>query len=80
VTVKLGIIPWGKTTQARSLLAVSYSLCRTTRATWGLSTIIQAMSSPSLRSLGLGAVRRVAPYQRPTHSGLVPIGHECAAS
>jgi hypothetical protein len=34
---------------------------------------------PSLHSLGLGAVRRIAPCQRPMHSGLVPVGHECDA-
>lgn len=40
---------------------------------WGPSTIIWAMPTPSLHSLGLGAASHVAPCQRPIHSGLVPI-------
>jgi hypothetical protein len=45
----------------------------------GLSAIIWAMPTPGLCSLGLGAARRVVACERPAHSGLVPIGHECAA-
>jgi hypothetical protein len=44
----------------------------------GLSAIIWAMPTLSLPSLELGVSRRVAPCQRPVHSGLVLIGHECA--
>jgi hypothetical protein len=44
----------------------------------GPSAIICAMSTPDLRSLGLDAARRVVPYQRDAHSGLVSLGHECA--
>jgi hypothetical protein len=63
--------------RARSHLAVSYSLWWVTRAAWGQSAIIRAIPTPSLRSLGLGVVRRVVPYQRSTHSDLVLVGHEC---
>ena len=45
----------------------------------GLERIIWAMPTPGLRSLGLDVARRVAPCQRPVYSGLVPIGHGCAA-
>jgi hypothetical protein len=44
----------------------------------GLSAIIWAIPTLGLHSLGLGAARRVAPCQRPTHSGQVQIGHKCA--
>jgi hypothetical protein len=43
-----------------------------------LGSIIQAMSTPGLRSLGLGMTRHVVSCHRPTHSDLVAIGHECA--
>jgi hypothetical protein len=36
------------------------------------------MPTPGLRSLGLDATRRAARCQRSVHSGLFPIGHECA--
>jgi hypothetical protein len=43
------------------VLVVSYSLWQTTRATWSLSTIVRAMPTPVLYSLGLGAADRVIP-------------------
>jgi hypothetical protein len=57
---------------------VSHILYCGRRSVWGSSIIIMGMPTPGLRSLGLGAVHRVAPCQRPTHLGLVPICHECA--
>jgi hypothetical protein len=45
---------------------------------WIPGAIIQAMPTPSLRSLGLDVSRRVVSCHRPSHSGLVTIGHECA--
>jgi hypothetical protein len=74
--VKLGVLPWGKATRACDRLAVLYSFWRIAR---GPSAIIWAMLIPSLCSLGLSMARLVAPCQRPAHSGLVPIGHECVA-
>jgi hypothetical protein len=38
---------------------------------------MRAMSTPGLRSLGVGAVRRDVPYKRSAHSGQVLIGHVC---
>jgi hypothetical protein len=75
--VQLAVLPLGKATHACGRLVVSYSLLWTAQAAWGPNAIIRAMLT--LRSLGLGAIHRVAPCQRPAHSGLVPIGHECIA-
>jgi hypothetical protein len=56
----------------------SYYLQRTARAACDPSVIIRATSTPGLRSLGLGMACLVVSYERSAHSGLVPIGHECA--
>jgi hypothetical protein len=77
--VKLGVLPWGKAMCARGRLDVLYYLWWMTWVAWGLSAIIRAMPTPSLRRLGLIEVRCFMPYQWHAHSGLVPIGHECAA-
>jgi hypothetical protein len=79
-TVKLSILSWGKATCARGprdYLAVLYSLWRMAQAAWVPTSIIWAMLTPGLRSLGLSVVRRVVPYQRSVHSCLVLVVHEC---
>jgi hypothetical protein len=76
--IKLSVLLWDKATRAYGHLAISYSLLRTARAAWTPSAIIRAMSTLGLRSLRLGMTHRVAPCQRPAHSDLIPIGHECA--
>jgi hypothetical protein len=48
------------------------------RTAWGPSAIIRAMSTLGLH-LGLDAACPVVPCKRSAHSGLAPIGHECAA-
>jgi hypothetical protein len=71
---------WGQATHTHGLqgrLVVSYLLWRMMWAVWVLGAIIQAMMILGLHSLGLGMAWRVAPCQRPMHSGLVVIGHEC---
>jgi hypothetical protein len=50
--VKLGILPWGKAMCAYGCLTITYSLLQTTWAGWGPSTIIRAMLTPGLKSLG----------------------------
>jgi hypothetical protein len=59
--VKLGILPREKATRACGHLAILYSLLRTVWAVRALGTIIRAMPTPGLRSLGLDTVRRVVP-------------------
>jgi hypothetical protein len=49
--VKLGVLPRGKATRAHDCLVVSYSLWQMMRAAWGLSAIIQTMSTPVFHSL-----------------------------
>jgi hypothetical protein len=58
---------------------VPYSLWLMAWAAWVPSTIIWAMSTPSLHSLGPSVARRVVPCLWSMHLGLVPIGQECAA-
>jgi hypothetical protein len=52
-------------------LIVLYSLLWIARAVWDPSAIIRAMN--------LSMICHVVPCQWPTHSGLLPIGHECVA-
>jgi hypothetical protein len=80
VMVKLDVLLRGKATHACGRLNVAYSLSHTTQAAWGPSAIIRATSTPSLHSLGLDTVHRVAPCKWHAHLGLVSISHECAAS
>jgi hypothetical protein len=59
--VKLGVQQRGKATRACGHLVVSYFLLWKARAAWGLSTIIRAISTTCLRSLGLSVFCRVVP-------------------
>jgi hypothetical protein len=78
--VKSNVLSWVKLHVLVGLRVASLSRIyygRRHGAVWVLGAIIQAMSTPSLHSLGLSAAHRVAPCWWFAHSGLVPIGHEC---
>lgn len=47
-------------------------------AAWGSIVIFLAMPTSGLYSMGLVAVCLVVPCEWSMHSGLDPIGHECA--
>jgi hypothetical protein len=60
--VKLGVLPWGKTTRLtmRSLSCAAFFIMDSASSV-GSSAIIWAMPTSGLRSQGLGAPHRVAP-------------------